>query len=35
MSVLFTLVGIQAKQGVLAAKADAECPASRGSAFGV
>lgn len=35
MSALHTLVGIQAKQGVLAAKADAERPASRGSGFGV
>lgn len=35
MSVLCTLVGIQAKQGVLAAEADAERPASRGGAFGV
>lgn len=35
VSVLYTLVGIQAKQGVLAAKADAERPASRGCAFGV
>lgn len=35
MSVLFTLVGIQAKQGVLAAEADAECSAGRGSTFGV
>lgn len=31
----YTLVGIQAKQGVLAAKADAERPASRGRGFGV
>lgn len=30
-----TLVRIQAKQGVLAPKADAESPASRGSALGV
>lgn len=35
VSVLYTLVGIQAKQGVLAPKADAERPASGGSAFGV
>lgn len=35
VSVLCTLVGIQAKQGVLAAKADAERPPSRGCAFGV
>lgn len=31
----FTLVRIQTKQGVLAPKADAESPASRGSTLGV
>lgn len=35
VSVLCTLVGVQAKQGVLASKADAEGPASGGGAFGV
>lgn len=35
VAVLITLVRIQAKQGVFAAKADAERPASRGGAFGV
>lgn len=35
MSVRYTLVGVQAKQGVLAPKADAERPASGGGAFGV
>lgn len=35
VSVLCTLVGVQAKQGVLASKADAERPASGGGAFGV
>lgn len=35
VSVLYTLVGIQAKQGVLAAEADAERPASRGGDFRV
>lgn len=34
-SIPFTLVRIQTKQGVLAAKADAESPPSRGSALGV
>lgn len=34
MCVPSTLVRIQAKQGVLAPKADAESPASRGSALG-
>lgn len=35
MDIASTLVRVQAKQGVFAPKADAESPASRGSALGV